>query len=167
MKADYGILAGVWTLALLLVFVIPKSRRRLALVAFLVKQTITYPLGLVAVETGMLAYPVRELGDVNRTSFTYEFLAYPMVCAVFNAYYPNCRSPWGKALYYGAFSTVLTVIEVLLERSTNLIRYLNWHWYYTFFSLLATFYLSRCLCVLFFRELYRWNSLSRNGPRGL
>lgn len=155
MKLYYGILAGVWILSLLLMILIPKDRRRMAVLAFLFKQTITYLLGLVAVELGLLAYPVRELADINRTSFTYEFMAYPMVCAIFNVYYPNGKSLWRQVIYYAGFCTILTVPEILLERYTPLVQYIHWNWPVTWLSLLVTFFMTRTFCVLFFRSLYK------------
>lgn len=47
-------------------------KRRLAIVAFLFKQYITCIFGHAVVELKLFAYPVRELADVSRTSFTYE-----------------------------------------------------------------------------------------------
>lgn len=152
MNFDYGILICVWACSFLLLFLIPKDRRRIALVAFLFKQMITILLGLVAVELGLLAYPVRELADVNRTSLTYELLAYPMVCAVFNAHYPNTRSPWIRIGYLLGYCTLLTIPELLLERFTRLVEYVHWNWWWTWLSLLVTFVLTRSFVILFFRQ---------------
>lgn len=158
MKLDYWILVGVWIISLLLIILIPKDRWRVALIAFLFKQTITCVLGLVAVELGLLAYPVREMADVNSTSLTYEFMAYPMVCAVFNVHYPNGKKIWVQLAYYIGYCTLLTVPEILLEKYTNLVLYICWSWWCTWLSLLATFFMTRTFCVLFFRSLLRNNS---------
>jgi NADH:ubiquinone oxidoreductase subunit 2 (subunit N) len=155
MKLEHWILIVVWVIALALIFTIPRNKRRLAVIAFLFKQCLTYLLGLVAVELSLLAYPVRELASINRTSFTYEFMAYPMVCAVFNSHYPNHRNGWHKFAYYAAYCTVLTGTEVLLEHNTDLVLYLDWDWWWTWLSLLATFWMTRTFCVLFFRGLAR------------
>ncbi|MFF2158210.1 CBO0543 family protein [Paenibacillus chitinolyticus] len=77
------------------------------------------------VELQLLAYPVRKLFDVSPTSFTYEYMSYPMTCAVFNAYYPSHRSGWIQFGYYVLFTTVLTIGEVLLVQYTDLIRYVR------------------------------------------
>ncbi|MDF2925685.1 MAG: hypothetical protein K0R57_4599 [Paenibacillaceae bacterium] len=155
MSIDYWILTGVWVLSFLLVFIIPHERRRLALVAFLFKQALTYLLGLVAVELQLLEYPVRELASINRTSLTYEYMAYPMVCAVFNVFYPSHRSFPQRLCYYFFFCTILTAVEMLLERYTHLVLYLEWKWWWTWVSLLATFFMTHVFCVLFFRDVER------------
>jgi hypothetical protein len=153
MNLNYWILAGVWAVSLLLVLFIPKDRRRIAVLAFLFKQLLTAVLGHIVVEFNMLTYPVRELSDINRTSFTYEFLAYPMVCAIFNVYYPTHRSRLWQVGYYVLFTTVLTVPELLIERYTDLIRYIHWNWFWTWGTIFMTFAMTRIFCVVFFKTL--------------
>ncbi|WP_420490870.1 CBO0543 family protein [Neobacillus drentensis] len=41
-----------------------------------------------------------------------------------------------------AFSTGLTIPEVIIEKYTNLISYINWKWYYTWASVYATLFLA-------------------------
>jgi hypothetical protein len=153
MSLEYKILVGVWILSCLLILTIPRDKFRLAAFAFLFKQWITCLLGLLAVQLGLLQYPVRELADINRTSFTYEFLAYPMVCAVFNVYYPAQKKPVWQFAYYLVWITALTIPEVILEKHTNLIRYVHWNWFCTWSSLFFTFLATRVFCVLYFRSL--------------
>ncbi|RAU99537.1 CBO0543 family protein [Paenibacillus sp. YN15] len=156
MRLDRWILLGVWVLSFLLLFLIPRNKRRLALIAYLFKQFITSLLGLVTVELGLLEYPVRELADVNRTSFTYEYMAYPVVCALFNVFYPTKAKRLSKMLYYAAFCTALTLPEIFLERYTELVCYLHWHWWITWLTLLMTFFATRSFCVLFFKGINRY-----------
>ncbi|PYI50407.1 CBO0543 family protein [Paenibacillus flagellatus] len=153
MSVDWYILIGVWAAgAAMLVFFVPKERSRVAQVAFLIKQLITWVIGLVVVEIGLLEYPTREFASINRTSFTFEFFAYPAVCALFNARYPT-GSGWVKQLsYFSAYCSVMTVTEVLIEANTRLIRYDEWSWYWTWISLFLTFMGSRLFCVWFFRS---------------
>lgn len=153
MSLEYIILIGVWFLSFLLIFTIPRNRFRVATIAFLFKQVMTWFLGLVVVELGLLVYPVRCLPEVNRASFIYEFFAYPMVCAVFNARYPSNRSRWFQLGYYAAYCTVLTLTEVFIEVYTDLIEYVHWNWFWTWSSLFMTFLLTRMFCVWFFRGL--------------
>jgi len=152
---QYGIIVSVWVLSLLLIFMIPRQKRRLAMVAFLFKQYITCIFGHVVVELHLLTYPVRELADVSRTSFTYEYMAYPMICAVFNAYYPNHRSGLVQFGYYVLFPTVLTIVEVLLVQYTDLIRYVRWNWLWSWATIFLTFLMTRAFCVIYFGTMTR------------
>jgi hypothetical protein len=153
MRLEWIILCAVWAVSLiLLVFAIPKDRARIAHVAFLFKQMITWILGLLVVEFGLLEYPVRELASVNRTSITFEFFAYPAICAVFNAHYPSKRSLLMQLAYFCAYCTGMTAVELVIEKYTKLIDYLDWTWYWTWCSLFATFLCSRLFCVWFFKK---------------
>ncbi|MDL4842521.1 CBO0543 family protein [Aquibacillus rhizosphaerae] len=153
MIVEWKILIFVWTLTVALLFIIPKDKKRLALVAFLFKQVITLLIGLVVVEFNLISYPVRLFSEVNRASFTYEFLVYPVICSVFIVFYPNYRSYLYKLGYYFAFCTALTVPEIFLEKYTDLINYIHWSWYWTWITLFITFMLSRQFCVWFFRDI--------------
>jgi hypothetical protein len=58
-----------YIVATVVLLFIPKNRIRLAIFALLCKQVITFFIGLVVVELGLLEYPVRCFESVNRTSF--------------------------------------------------------------------------------------------------
>jgi hypothetical protein len=153
MKLEWGILISVWLVITGLIFIIPRNKRRLAIVAFFFKQVITWIAGLVVVEYQLLTYPIRLFSGINRSSFTYEYFVYPVICGVFNAYYPNSRGKIYKFLYYVAYCTVLTVPEAFLEKKTDLIHYIHWNWYWSWITLFITFWMTRCFCVWFFNGL--------------
>ncbi len=150
MKLDWTILIAVWIMTFSLFFFIPRKKFRLAQAAILIKQAITWLIGLVVVELGWIEYPVRCFSSVNRSSFTFEFLTYPVVCGLFNARYPENRSLLFKLFYYSSYCTILTVVEVLIEKNTGLIKYIHWSWYWTWITLLVTFFMSRTFCKWFF-----------------
>lgn len=152
MKMEWIILVAVWIATLGLFFFIPRRTFRLAQAAILFKQLITWLIGLVVVQLGWIEYPVREFASVNRSSFTFEFSAYPVICGLFNARYPENRNLWIKLFYYCSFCTVITVVEVLIEENTKLIKYVHWAWYWTWITLLITFFMSRNFCKWFFSK---------------
>ncbi|WP_395947785.1 CBO0543 family protein [Bacillus sp. X1(2014)] len=96
----------------------------------------------IAVGLNLLEYPVRELAKVNGTSFLYEFFLFPVVTIFFCIYYPQTSKRWKKFIYISAFSTGLTIPEVIIVQYTNLIKYLKWEWYYTWTSVYATLFLA-------------------------
>ncbi|MDF2855192.1 MAG: hypothetical protein K0Q87_1043 [Neobacillus sp.] len=152
MRIEWWILILVYVLATVILLFIPKDRIRLAIVAFLFKQVITFLFGLVVVELGLLEYPIRFFASVNRTSFTFEYFAFPVLCAAFNVWYPNSRSALVQIRYYCGVVTVITVVEVLIEKYTVLIKYIHWEWYITWVTICLSFYLTRLFCVWFFRD---------------
>lgn len=109
MRIEWWLLLSVYAVATVIVFLISKNNFRLAVVAFLFTQVITFLIGLVVVELGLLKYPVRLFSSINRTSFTYEYYAFPVICAAFNVWYPNNRSILIQLGYYVGFVSVLTI----------------------------------------------------------
>ncbi|WP_462412804.1 CBO0543 family protein [Neobacillus sp. Marseille-QA0830] len=152
MRIEWWLLAGVYAAATGILFFIPKNKFRLAVVAFLFTQIITFLVGLVVVQLGLLKYPVRLFASINRTSFTYEHYAFPIACAAFNIWYPNKRSTFLQFGYYVGCSSVLTIAEVIIEKYTYLIKYIHWHWYITWMAVCLSFYLARLFCGWFFSK---------------
>lgn len=88
-----NLLYFVWFVTILsLFFFIPKNKIRLAWVAFLFKQVLTWPLGLFVVNMGWIQYPIRFFENANYASFTFEFFIYPVMCIYLNVYFPSEKS---------------------------------------------------------------------------
>jgi hypothetical protein len=155
MSIEILILLLVWILTIGLLFLIPKEKYRLAVTSFLFKQMLTWILGLIVVEFGLITYPVHEFASANRTSFTYEYFVYPTICSLFNVFFPNHQSKVFKLGYFVVFCTIMTILELLIEIHTNLIKYIHWTWYWTWLSLFATFFMNRTFCVWFFKEEFK------------
>lgn len=153
MKIEWIILISVWLVTSGLIFIIPKNKRRIAIVAFFFNQIITWIAGLLVVEYHLLSYPVRLFSDINRSSFTFEYFVYPVICGIFNAFYPNSYNALYKFMYYFIFCTILTIPEIFLEKKTDLIQYIHWTWYWTWSTLCITFFMTRAFCVWFFNGL--------------
>lgn len=142
MQIDHLILYIVYGICFILLAYVPRQKWREASIAFLFQQFVTWFLGLLVVELRLIDYPIRELAHVTRSSFVFEFLAFPIVGIFFCLYFPVSRGGWAKFLYTSLFSTTLTIPEVLLEKYTDLIHYHKWEWYITWLSLSATLYLA-------------------------
>ncbi|WP_026575547.1 CBO0543 family protein [Bacillus sp. UNC438CL73TsuS30] len=152
MRIEWWILLIVWVLSTVILFFIPKNKIRLAVVAFLFNQIITFLIGLVVVEMGLIEYPVRLFASINRTSFTFEYYAFPVVCAAFNVWYPKNRGRLSQLGYYVGFSSLLTILEVLIERNTQLIKYLHWKWYISWITIGVALFITRLFCTWFFQK---------------
>jgi hypothetical protein len=152
MKIEWWLLVSVYIAATGILFYLPKKKIRLAVVAFLFQQMITFLIGLVVVELGLLEYPVRLFASINRTSFTFEYYAFPVVCAAFNVWYPNHRSILIQSGYYAGFSSVLTIAEVMIDKYTDLITYVHWEWYISLISIFFALLIARLFCVWFFAK---------------
>ncbi|PKR86439.1 CBO0543 family protein [Heyndrickxia camelliae] len=152
MRLEWWILLAVYIVTTGIIFFIPKNKIRLAVVAFLFKQVITLLIGLVVVELGLLEYPIRLFASINRTSFTFEYYVFPVVCAVFNVWYPEEKRKLIKISYYVIITSIMTILEVMIERYTALLQYIHWEWYVSWISLICTFIIARLFCVWFFAK---------------
>lgn len=112
---------------------------------------ITWILGLVAVEFGWIEYPARELQEATHSSFVFEFLVFPVLSIFFSLYFPTGESLLRRTLYTVAFGGGICIPEVILENYTQLVKYHEWRWYWTFFSVMGTLYLCRGLYLWFFK----------------
>lgn len=150
---DKKILTILWiTTCGLLVGFVPKSKIRHGIVAFLFKQVVTWLFGLIVVEMGWIEYPARLFKKSNRTSFSFEYFFFPSFCAVFNLHYPQNKNKIYKLMYYTFFSGLITGVEMVAEKYTDLIHYVKWKWYWSFLTIGGTFYLSHRFYRWFFKE---------------
>lgn len=154
MNMDYALIIVEWFIVIgLLIKFIPRNKVREAFVAFAFKQLITWILGLSVVEMGLIEYPVRFFPQANKTSFTFEYFAYPAICAIFNVNFTKSKSLYKRFLYYFYYCTSMTIIEVIVEKYTSIITYIHWSWFTTWISLFVTFYMTR----IFYKWFYRLN----------
>lgn len=136
------ILLSSWIIAsFLFYFLVPISKFRVALLAFLIMQAVTWPLGCIVSEMKLISYPIRLFEYAERTSFTFEYFIFPIISAIYNLYYPR-NSYFSGVIYTSIIVSVLTGAEVILERYTDTIEYLNWKWYWTWTSMFLTLYIS-------------------------
>lgn len=156
-KKEKSILISTWIISIILLLLfVPKDKIRHAQVSFLFKQTVTWIFGLLVVKYDLIEYPVRFFKKVNKTSFTFEYMVYPALCALFNLYYPEKRNNYIKGLYYIFHSSLITGFEVYAQKFTKLIKYKNgWKWYWSYSTIMFTYFLSRLYYKWFFKEEYK------------
>lgn len=139
---DITILIVSWIIAIVLFyFLVAASKLREAILGFLSMQVLTWPLGYLVVELNLIRYPVRVFETATQSSFTFEFFVFPIVSALYNLYYPRDSKVAGF-LYTAIIVSVLTGAEVILEKFTDTIEYINWEWYYSWISMFIVLYIS-------------------------
>ncbi|ALC91645.1 hypothetical protein AM500_19035 [Bacillus sp. FJAT-18017] len=161
MNMDRLILVGITIIAILaFVTLIPKNRAREAWVILLFLQVITWPAGLFVVEMGWIKYPVQLLADTNqynRTSLTFEFFVFPIVAIIFSLYFPKVGK-LGALIYYVCFTGFFTILEVIIEKTTRLVDYHGWTWYWTFITVNITLFINHKYYLWFKQKLITVNS---------
>lgn len=152
MNINYLYILFAWIITIIaLIKFIPKEKIREAQLVFLFKGTLTWALGLIVVYYHLIEYPVRLLPSVSHTSFTFEYLVYPSICAIFNMHFPEKKNRLQRALYYCYYCSGITILEVLVEKYTQIIKYIHWHWYITWITLWITFFISRSYYKWYFK----------------
>lgn len=152
MIIEYKIIICSWLLMIVaLILFIPKNKFREANVLFLFKQVLTWPVGLLVVQFNLIQYPIHFLKKSTNASFTFDFFIYPALSVFFNLYYPEGKSILRKLFHYFIFVGGITVIEVLLEYYTNLIKYIHWTWYVSSITIAISLYISRRYYLWFYR----------------
>jgi len=152
MSRDYIFIIIEWIVTIgLLVKFIPKNKIREASIAFFFKQLLTWILGLSVAQLKLIDYPVRLFPYASRTSFTFEYFVYPSMCAIFNIHYPKKKNFFGQFMYYCYYCTTITILEIYVEKHTNILKYIHWTWYITWITLFITFYMTRTYYVWFFK----------------
>lgn len=142
-------LAAILITIVLLVFVVDWRYFRDWIAVFLFKVMIDFLWGSPVVKLELIEYPVRLLPHFYDTSILFEVWVFPILCVLYNQ---TTRSKGlGPIIGYAAlYSTAITALEYVLERYTNLITYISWTWFTSFYTLMITFLLSRSF-IAFFR----------------
>lgn len=144
------IIAAAITL-LLLIFAVDWRYVRDWVVIFFFKCTIDFAWGGAVQNLGLIEYPVRLFPQHFHTSLLFEVWVFPVLCILYNQV--TRTQGLVPIIYYAMlFSAGITAIEYMLELYTNLIKYINWSWFTTFYTLALTFLASRS-----FIAFYRWS----------
>lgn len=148
---EYGviIISSLITL-FLLIFVVNWRYFRDWVVVFLFKCVLDLFMGSMIEKSNHLEYPVRLLPNHFDTSIVFEVWVLPVLCILYNQV-TQYKKTWPIFYFALIFSAGITAVEYILELYTNLIKFINWHWYFSLCSLTVTFLLSRA-----FIGFFRW-----------
>ena len=124
---------------LLIPFAFKREKLKDWLLIFFLKGYISSFLDQIIVKKKHVSYPVRFMSKYFDSSILFDYLLFPLLCVFYNrtSEKSNLHSIFLQSFIY---STPMTVLEVILEKKTNLIRYKkNWNWLITYSTLVVTF----------------------------
>ena len=124
---------------LLIPFAFKREKLKDWLLIFFLKGYISSFLDQIIVKKKQVSYPVRFMSKYFDSSILFDYLLFPILCVFYNrtSEKSNLHSIFLQSFIY---STPMTVLEVILEKKTNLIRYnKNWNWLITYSTLVVTF----------------------------
>ncbi|WP_228485678.1 CBO0543 family protein [Thermaerobacillus caldiproteolyticus] len=117
------------------------------ILVFLLKAYLSTYIGIFVATEKMIEYPVRFLSKYFETSIIFESFLYPIMCVYF--FQTTYHSKFlGIVLQCALYTAALTIIEVLCEKYTDLIKYHTWTWMHSFITIF--------LLSLFVRMLMQW-----------
>ena len=128
---------------LLIPFAFKREKLKDWLLIFFLKGYIASFLDQIIVKKKRISYPVRFMSKYFDSSLLFDYLLFPLLCVFYNrtSEKSNLHSIFLQSLIY---TTPMTVLEVILEKKTNLIRYKkNWNWLITYSTLVVTFLIVR------------------------
>lgn len=117
-------------------------------IVFFATASVVTILAQFVVKGKKLKYTIRPLPQYFDTNILYEHLLLPLFCVWFNqiTYHAKLWSILGQALLY---SSLHTLIEHLLEKKTDLIKWHRWTWFHNVASIASVFIGSRGVLGLF------------------
>ncbi|WP_078544541.1 CBO0543 family protein [Litchfieldia alkalitelluris] len=129
---DYYILIALLLLGIFL-FIVALRKGPIIhslLIFFMTAYASTF-VGVIVVEEKMLKYPITLFGQYFDSSMLFEYLLFPIVNIFFHQ--TTIKSKMDRLIIQTAmYSGVLTSIEVLFEKYTDLIEYMTWTWFHSF-----------------------------------
>ncbi len=124
---------------LLIPFTFKREKLKDWMLIFFLKGYISSFIAKVVVRNQNIHYPIRLMPKFFDISIVFDYLLFPILCVVFNRTSLHSK-PLSIFLQSLVFSLPMTVIELILERYTDLIKYKKgWNWMITYGSLNATF----------------------------
>lgn len=123
-------------------FIFKKRPTSILIIAFLLKGIISSLVDTYVVEAKRIKYPVRFLAKNFNLNILYDYLMYPIIAVIYTrATYAS--NPVMILLKTLCFSVPLTLGQWILERTTKLFKYHNWHLGHSFATLTGTLLVER------------------------
>lgn len=152
MSVDFLVILLMWVGAILSsLFLTPKNCHRRLLFATILCQTFTWLNSLILVKLGLLSFPAREFPHASELPFTLKYLFYPLICGFYIIYQPK-KNKYYPLLYQLLWVSSLTILEVLMEKYTNLIKYIDFTWYWSWIDIFCLFTITNIIYKWFFHD---------------
>jgi hypothetical protein len=148
MSKEALILVLIWVLGIsAFVLLIPKNSRRRFIFAFLACQCLTWLDSLILVQFNLISFPFREFPKATDILFTTSSFMYPLIYA-FYLFYIHKAKRIGRLLYLSIWVSGIAIFVELDEKFTDLLKFHNFSWYWTWLNFFLIFAL--------LNVIYRW-----------
>ncbi|MDQ0875794.1 hypothetical protein QFZ77_004453 [Paenibacillus sp. V4I3] len=139
---------SVFVLSLIsLLIILKKSLIGDCLYVYLITVFFSSFIPVILIEQHYYEHPVRFLSQYFSSAVLFDYLAFPTLNVLFNL--TTKRSKLVGVLAQAVlYSALMTTVEFILERYTELIKYYSWTWMHSFVTLIAFFLFVRLLMSL-------------------
>ncbi|EDL66496.1 CBO0543 family protein [Bacillus sp. SG-1] len=120
-------------------FAFTRERLKDWILVFFLKGYLSSFIATMVVKNKNISYPVRFMPKYFSISVVFDYLLFPLLCVFYNRTSLSSKPiPLiGQSFLY---AIPMTLLESLLERYTDLIKYKkNWNWIITYGTLVTTF----------------------------
>ena len=131
MNKELVILLLSWIVCLfLLIKFIPKEKKRYFQIIFLFAHATAWIFQLIQVNMKLVSFPYREFEQATKMSFSLYYLVLPTFAVFFILYYPEKKNWIRVWIHYLIFSNGMHLYMFLIERSSDLMHDIDWHWWF-------------------------------------
>jgi len=131
MNKELVILFLSWIVCLfLLIKFIPKEKKRYYQIIFLFAHATAWIFQLIQVNMKLISFPYREFEQATKMSFSLYYLVLPTFAVFFILHYPEKKNWIRILIHYLIFSNGMHLYMFLIERSSDLVHDIDWHWWF-------------------------------------
>lgn len=128
---------------ILLPFTFKRKKLTEWLLVFFLKGYISSFFNSMIVSNKNISYPIRLMPKYFNLSILFDYLLFPILCVFYNRTSLTTK-PIVTFLQSLLYSIPMTMLEVILEKYTKLVKYKkSWNWLMTYSSLAVTFLIVR------------------------
>jgi hypothetical protein len=149
MNKELIVLVSLWLAAIgMLIWKTPRHMYREMHLIFLFTQAIGWIYVFIQSKLKNIEFPYREFPYATDMLFSLHYIIYPTINVFYIIWIPSNKGKIIIVLYTGIFIVLHQLFEFLLERNTDLIENIDWHWYDGI--------LTKLIIYLFILWFYKW-----------
>ncbi|WP_276358435.1 CBO0543 family protein [Cohnella caldifontis] len=147
------ILISMWGIGIVgFILFVPRKNRREGSLAALIFQSMIWGCDFPAFKYGLLSAPVREFPEASDLAITINYFFYPVIFSIFYVHLRLKRSLWSKFSSFFLWVSALTLLDITLEKYTDLLQYGLLTWYGMWIYIGFLFFISLVCCNWFLKK---------------
>lgn len=153
MRMEHFILLLMWLFGFIgFILFVPKKDWRKGFLAFMMFHAIIWLCDMPAFKYDLLRAPVRELPKAADLPLTIDYFFYPVLFSIFYVHRRVNGSPGSRITYFLVWVSAASLLDIVIERYTDLLEYEFLTWYGMWMYIGFLFYISQVCCNWFFKD---------------